>query len=107
MTFPSYAPAVMGVAVAGSLIAGMPGLMSSVLLASMLVAYAVLGFAVLHSITRGTSVRPFLLGSAYASVIVLFWPAIVLTMLGLADTAFDLRGRAAGRRGPPNSNSQI
>ena len=107
MTFPSYAPAVMGVAVVGSLIAGMPGLMSSVLLASLLVAYAVLGFAVLHSITRGINVRPFLLGSAYASVIVLFWPAIMMTMLGLADTAFDLRGRAAGRRGPPNPNSQI
>jgi hypothetical protein len=27
---------------------------------------------------------------------------LVMSLLGLADTAFDFRGRAARRRGPPN-----
>jgi hypothetical protein len=102
MRFPAYGPAVMATTVAGSFVTGMTGLASGALMASMLVAYAMLGFAVLHSITRGTSSRPFVLGGAYAAVVVLFWPAIVLTLLGLADTALDLRGRARARGGPPH-----
>jgi large subunit ribosomal protein L9 len=66
-------------------------------MASLSMAYAILGFAVLHAITRGIATRPFVLGGVYAAVIVLFWPALALTLLGLADTAFDIRGRVAGR----------
>jgi hypothetical protein len=105
MRFPAYAPAVTGLAVAGSFAAGMPGLSSSVLMTGLLVAYAMLGLAVLHSITRGFGARPFVLGSAYAAIVLLFWPAIALTLLGLADTAFDLRGQIARRRGPPPSGT--
>jgi len=102
MRFPSYAPVVTGVAVAGFLLPGLVGIASGVLMASLLMAYAILGFAVLHAITRGAATRPFLLGGVYAAVIVFFWPALALTLLGLADTAFDIRGRVAGRRGPPH-----
>jgi hypothetical protein len=71
------------------------------MMASLLTAYAILGFAVVHSITRGMAMRPFVLGGVY-TVIVLFWPvAIGLILLGLADTAFDLRGRVAGKRNLP------
>jgi hypothetical protein len=80
----------------------MPGIAAGVLMASMLTAYVILGFAVLHAITRGTKGRPFTLGSAYVAVLVIGWPALALVALGLADTAFDLRGHAARRRGPPN-----
>jgi hypothetical protein len=100
--FPAYAPAVTGLAVAGSFVTGMLGVSSSVLMSSLLVAYAMLGLAVLHSITRGFGARPFVLGSAYAATVLLVWPAIALTLLGLADTAFDLRGQIARRRGPPH-----
>jgi hypothetical protein len=65
-------------------------------------AYAILGFAVLHMITRGMGSRPFALGGVYAAVIVFGWPVLVMSLLGLADTAFDFRGRAARRRGPPD-----
>ena len=57
----------------------------------------------LHAITRGMGSRPFALGGVYAAVIVFGWPVLVMTLLGLADTAFDIRGRAAGKRGPPAS----
>jgi hypothetical protein len=57
---------------------------------------------VLHAITRGTTSRPFTLGGIYAAVIVFGWPVLVMSLLGLADTAFDFRGRAARRRGPPD-----
>ena len=56
----------------------------------------------LHAVTRGMTSRPFTLGGVYVTVIVFGWPVLVMSMLGLADSAFDLRGRIARRRGPPN-----
>jgi hypothetical protein len=101
MRFPNHAPAVAALAVAGSFVPGLTGTVGGVLAASMLMAYAILGFAVLHAITRGINSRPFLLGGVYVAVIVFGWPVLVMSLLGLADTAFDFRGRASQRRGPP------
>jgi len=99
MRFPPYAPALVAAAFLVTFLPGLPGLGATVLTASLLMAYAVLGFAVLHAVTRGMNSRPFTLGGAYAAVLVFGWPVLALSMLGLADTAFDLRGRAAQRRG--------
>ena len=101
MTFPSYAPLLTGGALAGSFLPGMVGTAGGVLAASMLMAYTILGFAVLHHITRGMNARPLLLGGAYASVLVLGWPALLIMLVGLADAALDLRSRVANRRNPP------
>ena len=101
MQFPAYAPLLVGAAVAGSFLPGLIGIVATVLAASVLMAYAFLGLAVLHAITQGLSGRPFALGGVYAAVIVFFWPTLALTLLGLADTAFDIRGRVARKRGPP------
>ena len=97
MRFPYYAPALIGLAVVASFLPGLFGSFGVVLTGSMLLAYAVLGLAVMHAITRGMTSRPFALGGLYAAVIVFGWPMLLLSMLGLADTAFDLRGRAARR----------
>jgi len=102
MRFPVYAPALTAIAVAVSFVPGMLGLVSGVFGASLLMAYAILGFAVLHAITRGMGSRPFALGGIYVAVIVFGWPLLAMTLLGLADSAVDLRGRAARRRPPPN-----
>lgn len=101
MQFPAYAPVLVAGAVAGSFLSGLVGVAAGVLTASMLMAYAILGFAVLHSITRGMDSRLFVLGGIYAAVVVFGWPVLVMTLLGLADTAFDIRGRVARKRGPP------
>jgi hypothetical protein len=105
MQFPSYAPMLTAAAVAGSFLPGLAGIASGVLGASMLIAYGILGFAVLHALTRGTNGRPFILGGVYAAVLVFGWPVLVMTLLGLADGAFDFRGRAARKRRPPNSGA--
>jgi Predicted membrane protein (DUF2232) len=102
MRFPVYAPAVTAVAVAASFLSGIVGISAGVLAASLLMAYAILGFAVLHMITRGMGSRPFTLGSTYVAVLIFGWPVLVMSLLGLADSAFDLRGRATRRRGPSN-----
>ena len=107
MRFPYYAPLFAAVGVAGYFLPGLPGIAFGVLMGSMLAAYAVLGLAVLHAVTRGIYGRPFVIGGAYAIVMVLFWPAVALALLGLADAAFDFRGHAARRRGPPSLPSNM
>ena len=102
MQFPAYAPALTAVAVAATFLSGIAGIFGGVLAASLLMAYAIMGFAVLHAITRGVRSRPFMLGGVYAAVIIFGWPVIVMSLLGLADTALDFRGRVLRRRGPPN-----
>jgi hypothetical protein len=102
MQFPNYAAALTAAAVAGSFMSGMLGVTSGVLASSLLMAYAILGFAVLHAVTRGMNSRPLTLGGVYAAVVIFGWPVLVMTLLGLADTAFDFRGRAARRRDPSN-----
>jgi hypothetical protein len=101
MTFPSYAPLLTGAAIAASFLPGMIGTAAAVLTAALLMAYAMLGFAVLHHVTRGMNARPLMLGSAYVSVVVLAWPILLVMLLGLIDTALNIRGRVAARRGPP------
>jgi hypothetical protein len=98
MRFPPYAPALIGAAFVASFLPGMVGQFGVVVTATMLLAYALLGLAVMHAVTRGMNSRPFALGGLYAAVIIFGWPMLLLSMLGLADTAFDLRGRAAARR---------
>jgi hypothetical protein len=101
MLFPAYAPALIAAAVAVSFIPGLIGSFGTVFTASLLMAYAILGLAVMHAITRGMASRPFALGGLYAVLIFFGWPVLILSMLGLADTAFNIRGRVAARSGPP------
>lgn len=101
MTFPKLFSAALALAIALSFLDSLVGIVAGVLSAAMLMAYGVLGFAVLHSITRDIRGRPFVLGGIYGSVLIFGWPVLALCVLGIAETAFDLRARAARKRGPP------
>lgn len=101
MSFPPLLTAALALAVALSFVDGMLGIVAGIVSASLLIAYGVLGFAVLHAITQNMGSRGFVLGLAYAAVIVLGWPMLALCLLGVVDTAIDLRGRIARKRGPP------
>jgi hypothetical protein len=103
MRFPAYAPALLAAGVAGSFLPALVGTVAGVLAAAMLMAYAFMGFAVVHASTRGMKSRPVLLGGVYAAVLILGWPVLVMTLVGLADIVLDIRGRAARRRAPPNA----
>jgi hypothetical protein len=41
------------------------------------------------------------LAAVYTAVGILGWPVLVMTLLGVADTVLDVRGRVAARRQPP------
>jgi hypothetical protein len=101
ITFPPIARAFLGAAIVGIFLPGLLGVVSDILAATLIVAYAVLGFAVLHVVTRGVATRSLVLTGVYAAVIIFGWPALILAVLGLADSALDLRGRAVRKQGPP------
>ncbi|HEY7296930.1 MAG TPA: DUF2232 domain-containing protein [Xanthobacteraceae bacterium] len=102
LSFPTFAPGLAGAALAGSFLPDLAGLVSEIVAASLLTAYAILGFAVLHAITRGVSNRGLALAGTYAAVVVLGWPVIAISLLGLADSAFNIRARVLRRTGPPD-----
>ncbi len=101
MTFPKPLLLALAAAVALSFAGGMLGIVAGVVAAGLLMAYGVLGFAVLHAITAGMNVRPFLLGGVYAATLVIGWPVLALCLLGLVETAIDLRARIARTRTLP------
>ena len=68
-----------------------------------IMAYALLGFSVLHAITRHVGGRTFILTGAYLVAMIIGWPVLVMTMLGLADAIFDFRKRAGAGNPPPTT----
>ena len=105
LTLPGFTPAVLATAIAVSFLPDLVGMLSSVLAASLFMAYALMGFAVLHAITRGMASRALALTGAYAAVIVIGWPILAISMLGLAESAFNIRARFAGKHSPPPTGS--
>lgn len=103
MTLPGITPGLLAAAIAGSFLPDLPGMLAGVLAASVFMAYALMGFAVLHAITRGMGGRAFALVGAYFAVVVFGWPILAMSLLGLAETAFNIRARfAAPAAGPPS-----
>jgi hypothetical protein len=102
LTLPPSTSGLLAAAIAGSFLPDLFGVLSGAFAASLLMAFAMLGFAVLHAITRGMRSRAIVLPTVYAATIVLGWPVVVLSLLGLAEAAFNIRHRVARKRGPPS-----
>ena len=101
-TLPTSTPVFLAAAIAGSFLPDLLGILAGAFAASLLMAFAMLGFAVLHAITRGMRTRALVLAAVYAAAAVLGWPVLAMSILGLAEAAFNIRGRVARRRGPPS-----
>ncbi len=101
MRLPTMTALVLAATLTGAFLPDILGLLAALPAGSLLGAYAALGFAVLHGITRGLPIRAFVLFGVYTIVAVLVWPVLLMTLLGLIDTALDLRGRLASRGPPP------
>jgi hypothetical protein len=80
------------------------GLVSSVFAATLTMAFAMIGFAVLHTATRHMRGRAVALSGVYGCVVLVIWPVMVMTLVGVAETLFGLRARHF-RRGPPAARS--
>jgi hypothetical protein len=62
-------------------------------------AYALQGFAVLHALSRGLPLRPLLIAALYfCTGVRAGWTLPLIALVGLADSAANLRVRAAAAR---------
>ena len=104
--FPVTAHLSFAAALVLSFMPGLVGTVGGVVSAALIMAYAIAGFAVLHSITRNVGGRPFILTGAYLAVLVIGWPVLALTLLGLADAIFDFR-KCIGGGSPPAPTQSI
>jgi hypothetical protein len=101
LSLPRPLAAVLAGAAIAALFDGMLGIVAGIATAALLMAYGVLGLAVLHAITQGMNARGLVLGGVYAAVLAIGWPVLALCLLGLIETAIDLRARIARARGMP------
>jgi hypothetical protein len=101
MSFPPFAATVLAIAVAGTFLPDLIGLIGSVFSASLLFAYALLGLAVTHAVTAGVAGRGFMLTGLYVTVCLFGWPILLMSFVGLLETMVALRARVAARRPPP------
>jgi hypothetical protein len=99
VSFPPLAVASYGALLAGAFLPGLAGLIAGMFAATLTVSFAIIGFAVLHTATRDRRGRAVVLSGAYGCV-VLIWPVVVVTLVGVAETLFGLRRRLS-QRGPP------
>jgi hypothetical protein len=99
---PPAATGLVAVAITGLFLPDLVGVLSGAWAASLLTAFALLGFAVMHCATRGMSARNVVLGITYVAALALGWPLLGISMLGFAETLFNIRARIASRRRPPS-----
>ena len=104
MRFPPLLTVALAIAIALCFADGLLGIVAGVVTASLLMAYGVLGFAVLHAITRGLNARPFVLAGTYLAVLLVSWLMLAICLLGVIDTAIDVRALVARKTGPPRSS---
>jgi len=95
-------PGLLAPALAASLVGGfLPGylgIVAGIAAACLVVVYALLGLATVHAISRPLPLRPMLLATVYLSLFIFNWIiALLLAGLGLAETLFNIRARAAAR----------
>ena len=90
-------------ALIGSFLPGLPGLMATGISGALLYAYVLQGLAVLHAYTRGFAYRSLLLGGLYLGIVLIGWVAIVVAILGLAEPMLRLRERATLGGLPPGT----
>lgn len=100
IAFPTSSALLLALAFAAALLPGIVGLMASLFAATLAMAFTLLGLAVIHALTRDRKGRRLILSGTYATLVLLGWPALILMLVGLAETVFGLRIRDAQGRPP-------
>jgi hypothetical protein len=98
LALPPQAWGLLVIALGGSFLPDLFGILCGVWAASLIIVFAILGVAVLHWTTQGMGLRTLLLASVYASAAVLGWPLLLIALLGLAENMFNIRARIARKR---------
>jgi hypothetical protein len=89
------------IAIALTFVGGIAGLFAAGVAAPFTLAFALVGLALIHSLTRGSQWRTFILSALYIGVLFVPHIGLLLALIGLAETVFHYR--SAGR--PPEAQS--
>lgn len=86
-----------------TILTGLPRMLGMTIATAIGMGFAIQGFATLHAFTRGQKARPLLLSLAYSLTIMLQgMPLMLMALIGVADTYWNLRAKAAqARQGQP------
>jgi hypothetical protein len=99
---PARATFALLVAIGLSLLGGMTGLLAAAVAAPFTLAFGLVGLGVVHTLTRNSPWRSFILAALYAGVVFVPHIGLLLAIAGLAETVF--RYRTAGGEPPESSN---
>jgi len=87
-----------------TMVPGGVGLWGAGLSGAVVVAYMFVGLAIVHYVTRGSTMRPLILGGLYGALLVLNgWGFLILAMIGLSEPFSPLRRRFDGA--PPRQTN--
>ncbi len=87
------------IAIALSFVGGLAGLLAAGVAAPFTLAFALVGLALIHSLTRGSPWRTFILTALYVGILFVPHIGLLLAIAGLAETVFHYR--SAGK--PPEA----
>jgi hypothetical protein len=104
MRLPPLVPVLFAIFVACAWLPEFMGLIAATLATSLAIVYAIVGLAVLHMVTRNTPNRMLILIAVYVSIVPLAGlPLVLISLLGLADSVFQIRSRFVSGQPPPGS----
>lgn len=90
---PPMTMAVLSATIAFCFTGGLLAIVAKIVSGGLVMAYAFAGFATLHTLTLALKSRGVWLGFAYVTTLLLAWPIVLMTVVGLADSVFGLRQR--------------
>jgi Predicted membrane protein (DUF2232) len=103
LELPPWLTIALALTLAISFTSGLPALVAGGFASAFMTAYAAAGLAVLHWISHGKANRPFTLGAAYVSALMLApYGTMPIAVVGLLEPWLRLRGRTPG---PPPSQT--
>ncbi|GEM_PF-1800246 len=81
------------VSVIASLLIQQPGPVIGAIVVTLEIVFFLQGMAVIHKVSGNWSYRSLVLTAVYLIVILMFWPALVIALLGLTDSWLNFRSR--------------
>lgn len=102
VTIPQKMSLVFVAALALSFVGGYVGVAGTIVTATLMLAFALQGLAIVHVITGNQQSRGIILFALYLAILVLGWPLLVMTILGLLEPNLRLRERHITKK-PPSS----
>ncbi len=81
------------VSIGASLAIGQSGPVIGAIVVTLEIAFFLQGMAVIHTVSKNWSYRSLVLTAVYLIMILMFWPAMVIALLGLVDSWLNFRSR--------------